>query len=146
GLDFASLGIDVVDIANVAVVDLLIIVILDLHDLVARRKGPSEPLDLAFAGGVQCRLQLDVERTRANAAAVHRAEHLHIADWVQAEAFGDAGLHQFQDALNGGLGIFGPNEVEVALAGRRAKTGHRALIDAMGGDDDPARGGLAATP
>ena len=61
---------------------------------------------------------------------------------VQAEAFGDAGLHQFQDALNGGLGIFGRNEVEVAVAGRRAEIGHRALIDAMGVDDDPARGGL----
>ena len=61
---------------------------------------------------------------------------------VQAETLGDADLHQFQDALNGGLGIFGRNEVEVALAGRRAEIGHCALIDAMGVDDDPARGGL----
>jgi hypothetical protein len=44
--------------------------------------------------------------------------------------------------LNGGLGILGWNEVEVALARRRAQTGHRALIDAMGVDDDPARSGL----
>src|SRR5208337_1352951 len=58
------------------------------------------------------------------------------------KAFGDAGLHQFQDALNGGLGIFGRNEVEIALSGRSAKTGHRALIDAMGVDNDSARGGL----
>src|SRR5260370_41922497 len=102
------------------------------------RKGPAETLDFALAGGVQRRLQFYVERTRANAAAVHGTEHLDVADRVQAEAFGDAGLHQFQDASNGDLGIFGRHEVEVALAGRRAETGHRALIDAMGVDDSPA--------
>ena len=88
GLDFASLGIDVVDIADVAVVDFLVVVILDLHDLVAWRKGPAESLDFAFAGGVQGCLQLDAERSRANAAAVHRAEHLDVADRIQAEALG----------------------------------------------------------
>ena len=89
---FAHLQIDVVDVANVAVVDFLVVVIFDLHDLVAGRKGPSETLDLAFAGGVQRRLQFDVERSRADATAVHRAEHLDVADRVQAEAFGNAGL------------------------------------------------------
>ena len=39
-LEFARLGVDVVDIADVAVVDLLVVVVLDLHDLVAGRKGP----------------------------------------------------------------------------------------------------------
>jgi hypothetical protein len=48
--------------------------------------------------------------------------------------------------LNGGLGVFGRNEVEVALAGRRVEIRHRALIDAMGVDDDPARGGLPTGP
>jgi hypothetical protein len=131
-----------INLLDIAVVDFLVIIILDLHDLIARRNGPTETLDLAIARGVQHRLQFDVQRTRANAAAVHRAEHLDVADRVQAEAFGDAGLHQFQDALNGGLGLVGRNEVEVALASRRAEIGHRALIDAMGIDDDPARGGL----
>ena len=56
-LEFRHLGIDVVDIADVAVVDLLVVVILDLHDLVARRKGPAEALDLALASGVQGGLQ-----------------------------------------------------------------------------------------
>src|SRR5208283_5458171 len=79
------------------------------------------------------------ERARANAAAVHRAKHLDVADRIQAEAFGDARLHQLQDALNGGLGILGWNEVEVAVAGLRAQIGHRALVDAMGVDNDPAR-------
>ena len=120
----------------------LVVVILDLHDLVAGRKGPAEPLDFAFAGGVQRRLQFDVERTRADAAAVYRAKYLDVADQVQAEALGGAGLHQLQDALNGGLGILGRNEVEVAVADRRAEIGNRSLIDAVGVDDDPARRGL----
>ena len=83
-----------------------------------------------------------LERTRADAASVHRAEHLDVADRVQAEAFGNAGLHQFQNALNGGFGVFGGHKVKVALAGRHAEIGHRALIDAMGVSDDPAPGGL----
>src|SRR5208282_2220464 len=141
-LDFASLRIDVVDVADVPVVDFLVVVILVLHDLVAGRKGPAEPLDFAFAGGVQRRLQFDIERTCANAATIHRAEHLDVADGVQAEAFGDAGPHQFQNALNSGLGIFGGNEVEVAVADGRAEIGYRAPIDAMGVGDDPAHGGL----
>jgi hypothetical protein len=54
--DFARLGINVDDIADVAVVDFLVVVILHLHDLVARREGPSETSDLVFASGVQRRL------------------------------------------------------------------------------------------
>jgi hypothetical protein len=91
---------------------------------------------------VEGRLQFDVERTRAYATAVHRAEHLDVADRVQAETLGNAGLHQLHDALNRSLRILGRNEVEVAVTDRRAEIGHRTLIDAMGVDDDPARGGL----
>jgi hypothetical protein len=68
------LGINVDDVADVAAVDFFVVVILDLHDLVARRK-----------------------RTSQNARPCVR---------------------------------------------RRAEVGHRALIDAIGVDDDPARGGL----
>jgi hypothetical protein len=32
------------------------------------------------------------------------------------------------------------------VCGRRAEIGHRALIDAMGANDDPARGGLRSSP
>jgi hypothetical protein len=46
---FTRVLVDVIDVANVAIVDLLVIVVLDLHDLVARRKGPAEALHLAIA-------------------------------------------------------------------------------------------------
>src|SRR5208282_1327560 len=60
--ELARVGIDVDDVADIAVVDLLVVVILDLHDLVARSEDRAETLDLAFASWVQSRLQFDVER------------------------------------------------------------------------------------
>ena len=61
GNDLACIGVDVVDIADVAVVDLLIVIVLDLHDLVAGGEGPAEPLHLAITGGVERCLQFDVQ-------------------------------------------------------------------------------------
>ena len=52
----AAIEIDIFDKSNVAVVDLLVIVVLDLHDLITRREGQTESLDLAFRRGVQCGL------------------------------------------------------------------------------------------
>jgi hypothetical protein len=54
-----------------------------------------------------------------SAPAVHRAQDLDVANGVKAEAFGDPGLYQLQDAPNGCLGVFGRHEVEVAVTGRR---------------------------
>jgi hypothetical protein len=59
--DLAGIGVDVLDIADIAVVDLLVVVVLDLHDLVAGGEGPAEPLDLAVAGRIERGLQLDVQ-------------------------------------------------------------------------------------
>src|SRR4051794_26267666 len=46
-------GIDIIDIANVGVVDVLVVVVLDLHDLVAGRKCPSESFDLSISDGIE---------------------------------------------------------------------------------------------
>src|SRR5262245_54010290 len=40
--EFAGIGIQSVDIADVAVVDLLVVVVLDPHDLVTGGEGPAE--------------------------------------------------------------------------------------------------------
>src|SRR5439155_8371174 len=80
GGEFAFLRLDVHHKPDVAVVDLLVIVVLDLHDLVAGRKGPTKPLDLALARRIQCGLEFNVEGARSNAASVHRTEHLYIAN------------------------------------------------------------------
>src|SRR5271163_4110187 len=70
--DRAGIGVDVIDITDIAVVDLLVVIILDLHDLVAGSKSPAESLHLAITGRIESSLQLDVQRTCAYAAAVHR--------------------------------------------------------------------------
>ena len=74
--------------SSVAVVDLLVIVVFDLHDLVAGRKGPAKSLDLALARRIQCGLQFDVDGACSDAASVHRAENLDIADWIETERCG----------------------------------------------------------
>jgi hypothetical protein len=59
--------------AKIAVVDFPIVVVLDLHHLVANAVGRAEALDADLAGRIERLLQIDVERARAEAAAVHRA-------------------------------------------------------------------------
>src|SRR5580704_6625678 len=87
--ELAFFHVDARHDAKVAVVDVLIVIVLDLHDLVARAERPAEALDADIARRVQRVLQLDVERTSTEAAAVHRAEHLDLAYRVQPETFGD---------------------------------------------------------
>ena len=45
----ACLWLHVLDVADVAVVDVLVVIVFDLHHLVVRRKGRAETLDLALA-------------------------------------------------------------------------------------------------
>ena len=116
GGELASVGIDVVDVADVAVIDFLVVVVLDLHDLVAGREGPAEAFDLALAGGIERGLQFDIERAGADAAAVHRAQHLDVADGIETEPLRDARLHQFDDPRHRGFGIVRLHEIEVAVA------------------------------
>src|SRR5262249_48225890 len=70
GSKLAFVKVNVHDITDVTIVDLLVVVVLDLHDLVAGCEGPAESLDLTFAGRIQGRLQFDVERARTNSAPV----------------------------------------------------------------------------
>ena len=143
GGDLAHLGVHVLDAADVAVVDLPVVVVLDLHHLVAGGEGPAEALHLALAGRVQGRLELDVEGARADPAPVHGAEHLDVVHRMKAETPRDAGADEFQDQGYGGLRIVRRHEVEVALALGPAKVRDRALVDAVGVDDDPAHRRLA---
>jgi hypothetical protein len=70
-VQFTFFRLNIRDKSDVAVVDLLVIVVLDLQDLVAGRKGPAQSLDLALARRIQCGLEFDVEGARSDAAAVH---------------------------------------------------------------------------
>src|SRR5205823_10558919 len=103
--ELALLHIDARHRAEIAVVNLLVVVILDLHDLVARTEGPAEPLDADLAGRVQRVLQLDIERAGAETATVHRTEHLDVAYRVEPEALWDPLLHDCQELAHTLLGV-----------------------------------------
>src|SRR6266516_2356529 len=136
--EFAIVGIDIRDIADVAVIDLLVVVVLDLHDLVAGREDPAESLDLTFAGRIQSRLQFDVERTRTNPAPIHWAQHLDIPDGIKAESTRDAGFHQVDNAGNCGFNIIRLDKIEVTLALWFTQIGKNALVDPVSIHDDLA--------
>ena len=88
-------------------------------------------------------MELDVEGSCSDTAAVHRAKNLDLADRVEAEALRDAGLHQFDDPRHGGFGIVGLDEVEVAVALGSGEVGDQALVDPVRAGDDPTLGRLA---
>ena len=83
-------------------------------------------------------MQFDVERASADAAPVHGAQNLDVANGIEAEALGDPCLDQLNDAWHGGFGVVRGHEVEVALGPGCAEIGNKALVDAMGAGDDAA--------
>jgi hypothetical protein len=112
-------------------VDLLVVVILDLHDLVAGTEGPAEPLDADLARRVQRVLQLDVERASAEAAPVHRAEHLDVAYRVKPEALWDPLLHDRQELAHPLLGEQAPAYVKGFAWAVNAVTAARNELDGL---------------
>src|SRR5262249_61571435 len=73
--DLTRVGVNIVDVADITVVDLLVVIVLDLHHLVAAAESPAEPLDLPITGGIERCLQLDVQLARAHATSVAWAPH-----------------------------------------------------------------------
>jgi ABC-type transport system substrate-binding protein len=94
---------------------------------------PSVNADVAWR--VQCVLQLYIERASTEAAAVHRAEHLNVADRVQPEAFGDAFPHYRQELPHAFFRVRRIDEVEV-FAFSMGEVGHQAVVDPVRIDDD----------
>ena len=115
---------------------------MNLHHLVAWRENPPEAQYFLLAGWVQCGLQLYIEGASTHPASIHWAENLNVADRIEAEARGDPGFHQLDDALHGDFGIFRLDEVEVRIDPGRAEIGNKTLIDAVGGGDNAAFRGL----
>src|SRR5262249_52907260 len=115
GSQFTGVRVDIVDVPDIAVVDFLVVVIFDLHDLVAGCEGPAEALDLAFVGRVQGPLQLDGARGSADGAEVHGAEHLDVTNGIEPEARRDARFDEFNGSQHRRLRIVGWDKVEVAV-------------------------------
>src|SRR6516165_2338120 len=140
-VELAFLHVDVGHDAEVPVVDLLVIIVLDLHDLVARTEGPAETVNADLARRVQHVLQLYIERAGTEAAPIHWAENLDVAYRVEPEALWDALLHDRQQLSHSLFRVRRVDEVEVTAVGS-GEIGHQAVVDAMRIDDDPALGSL----
>jgi len=63
GMRLAEFEIDGFDVADVAILDFFVMVILDLHDFVADGKGRPEFLDLWVSSRMESPLQLDTQGT-----------------------------------------------------------------------------------
>jgi hypothetical protein len=61
------------------------------------------------------RLQLNIERARANAAPIHRTKDLDVAGGVEAKPPRDTGFHKFDNAPDGSLRDIRRDEVEIAV-------------------------------
>jgi hypothetical protein len=75
------------------------------------------------ARGIERSLQFNIQGTRADAAPVHRTQHLDVADGIDAEPSGNPGFHQFDDARDGGFWVVRLYKVKVALGSGRAEVG-----------------------
>ena len=82
------------------------------------------------------------ERPRSGTAAVHRAEHLHLAHRIELEAGGNAFGHGLDNLGGGVLTVGGLDEVEVGGIRGRREIGQPAAIDVVRGGDDAALGRL----
>ena len=77
----------------------LVVVVAQLGDLIADPEHPAAvaPLGRTFGIGGQGLLEQQVEVPRSGRAAVHRAQHLHVATRVQAEPRRDPPRHDVHD-------------------------------------------------
>ena len=62
---------------------------------------------------IERRLQIEIQRASADAAAVHRAQNLHVTDRIEPEAHWDAFGYDFDDLCGGILRIGSLNKDEV---------------------------------
>ena len=120
-------------------IDVLVVVVAQLHHLVADAIGPGAANERSPARVQRC-LESLVERNGPGGAPVHGREHLHVADRVEPEPMRNAGGHELHDRVAGALGIAPLDDEEVGLGSRRRGDGRLAAVDAVSvGDDETTR-------
>ena len=131
------------DPSHVAIEDIFVVVVADLHHLVADAEDPAAHPTLGQPGPrrVERFLQEGVEVADAHRAPVHGAEHLDFFR-LQTELAWDAFLTNSTTSVGGLLRIFFLKEEEVAGV-TIIQHGHLPLVDAVGVDDDVAAFRLA---
>ena len=87
-------------------------------------------------------MKIGVERPRAERAALHRAENLNVANWVEAKAPRNPVADNFHDLRRSLLGIVGFDKPEIRILAALWPFRHFTAIDPVRVDDDPTLGGL----
>ena len=138
-LDVRSLGfeVDCVNPTDVAVVDVFVVIV-----ALCKVHPVAGELWRGVACGVEGLLEDCVKALRPHAASVHRAQHLHIAHWVEAKASRNALCHDFEDPRLRVIAVAGLYEKEVAVL-RRCQFGKAAGIHRVSVLHDLAFGRLA---
>jgi hypothetical protein len=138
-------GIDGVNGSDIAIEDLLVVVVFELDDFVADLEAPAEAFDVRFGGasGVKGLLKVQIEFTDTERPAVHGGEHLDLLEWIELEPAWDAVADDFKEGGQDGFGRIAFDEVEVGVGVWGGAFGEQALVDAVRGGDDAALGGLA---
>src|SRR5687768_13288544 len=78
-------------------------------------------------GGLRTPLQFEIQRPGPQAATVHRAQDLDLADRIEAEARRDSVFHDLDDLRGRVFGVAAGHEMEIALRVPRP-VGHPPLV------------------
>ncbi len=142
---FSLGGVDFCDVADVAIENFFIIIVLGLNDFIADAKDGAKFFHgrVLRPGGIELGLEAQVQFTNAEGAAVHGAEHLGIAHGMETEFFGNAVFDDVQQRIDDGLRLVALDEIEIRIDFFFGDFGQEAFVNTMGIGDDVAVGGLA---
>ena len=134
--DGEVVGLELADVADVAVEDVLLVVVLRLHDLVPEAEGHDAVRVLGLRGTrrIERGLEAAVEAVDAAVLAMHGREHLDIAERRVALG-GERARAELDDAVGGRRGVGELVEPEITGGGADRQT---PLVDGVRVEDDVA--------
>ena len=110
----AFLGPNSGDAADIAVKNIFVIVVADLHDLIIDTES-AVPADKAPISGVHYGLKLMVEICGPNDPFVHRRQHLDIVYGIKAKSLGNPPVYKLQNNFQNFLWVILLNEIKIII-------------------------------
>ena len=129
--------------ADVAVENILVVIVDSLHDLVPGPVGDAKqpPLGLLIGSRIEPGLHALIERAHPCRAAIDRSQHLDLAQRIQPKLLRDAFGNHLHHPVGGRLGILGGEQEEIAAVLRDQR--QFPPVDQVGIGNDLRIGGLA---
>lgn len=117
--------------ADVAVEHVAVVVVLDLHDLIANREFRAELENGPFCGRVERKLEHFVERAGTGTSTIHRAKDWDVLDGIHAVCLRQACPHQGREDFRHLLVVFNREEVAITFLFLAREDRHSASVDLM---------------